>query len=259
MDINGLGTIYEIVKSSDLLPEQEGTLFSIIQNTPFIDGEKCLPYEISFDDVDAYGFLYSHFHNKFAISIPHDKWSEFNICVQQNTLCTETGKIISSDTEVDHVGDLSQFKGTWFEELIPIVTYSNSAEFIEYFYATYSKVTLSATSISYLQNLSFGKLRRLQRSLDILEKYCSDNWKFGNMNHSIINDLGLNARPESTSTMQQYGDQRVFKNEKEENETFSIHFDISEGERAYIKGVSDEKSIFVAYIGVHLSTKKFPK
>ena len=259
IDVNGLGTIYEIVKASGLNDEQESALFSIIQNTPYIDEGECISYEIHYNNQETSGFLYSHFHNKIAISIPHNNWSNFEIVVNQQLLCNETGEILNNDVTVRHIGDLSLFNNTWFESLIPVVSYNNVSEFIQFYQETYSKVILSTSSIDYLKNLNIGKLRRLQRSLDILEVYCNEKWRFGTLKHSIINDIGLVIRPESTSTMQQYGDQRVFRNESNENEQFSIHFDISDSERAYIKGISSEKTIFIPYIGTHLSTKKFPK
>ncbi|MGI2227745.1 hypothetical protein [Shewanella frigidimarina] len=259
ININGLGTIYEIVKSSSLSCEQESALFSIIQNTPYIDDGECIFYEIHYNSKETYGFLYSHYHKKIAISIPHNNWSDFDITVNRQSLCCETEKILSDDTTIRHIGDLNLLKGTWFESLIPIASYNNVKEFVEYYTATYLKVILSTSSIDFLKNLNIGKLRRLQRSLDILEMYCNEKWKFGGLKHSVINDIGLVIRPESSSTMQQYGEQRIFKNETGENEIFSIHFDISDSERAYIKGISHNKSIFVAYIGPHLSTKKFPK
>jgi hypothetical protein len=259
IDINGLGTIYNIVKASGLLPEQESTLFAVIQNTPYIDEGKCIPYEVTYKGKETYGFLFSHFYDQIAISIPHDNWKKFDICVQKNLICEDTDQIICNDTSIRHIGDLAKYEDTWFKSLIPVISYSDPNEFAQYITDTYSKLSLSDTSLEYLQNLNIGKLRRLQRSLDILELYCNEYWKFGNLQHSIINDLGLNTRPESTSTMQLYGDQRIFRNEADTNETFTIHFDVSGGERAYIKGVSGEKSVFIAYIGAHLSTKKFPK
>ena len=254
-----MGTIYEIVKASNLNCEQESALFSIIQNTPYIDAGEYISYEIYYKSKEACGFLYSHFYDEIAISIPHSTWSDFDITVNRQVVCSDTGEILSDDTTIKHIGDLSLLKDTWFESLIPIVSYNNANEFVQYYEDTYSKVKLSTSSISYLKNLNVGKLRRLQRSLDILEMYCNEKWKFGALKHSIINDIGLVIRPESRSTMQQYGDQRMFRNERDENELFSIHFDISDSERAYVKGISSDKSIFIAYIGTHLSTKKFRK
>ncbi|MCU8004384.1 hypothetical protein [Shewanella sp. SM96] len=258
-NINGLGTIYDIVNDSELNVSQKSTMFSILQNTPYIDDGECIPYEIFYKDIGTYGFLYSHFHDAIAISIPHDTWSDFDVIVNQQELCNVTGDILSNDVAIKHIGDLNLLKGTWFEGLIPIVSYSNAEEFIQYYEDTYSKVKLSTSSIAYLKNLNIGKLRRLQRSLDILESYCNTKWLFGSLKHSMINDMGLVIRPESKSTMELYGEQRLFKNEENISECFSIHFDISDGERAYIKGITNNRSIFIAYIGTHLSTKQFPK
>jgi hypothetical protein len=258
ININGLGNIYEIVKSLGFTNDQEGALFGIIQNTPFVDDGQLPSCDVLFNQTQAYGLRYSIVHGNAAISIPHVNWSEFTINVVEQNICLETQQIISTDTQIKHIGDLNTYQGTWLEALIPIARFANPEEFITFCKHEYTRITLSDISLDYLQRLNLGRLLKLKRSFDILEEYCIEYWTFGGIKHSVINDLGLNARPESSTTMQKYGDQRKFKNEMDEVETFSIHFDVSESERAYFKGVKEDFSIYIAYIGNHLSTKKFP-
>lgn len=258
-NINGLGNIYEIVKSLGFTKEQEGALFGIIQNTPFIDEGQLPPCDVLFNQTQAYGLRYSLVHGKAAISIPHTNWSKFTINVVEQNICLQTQQIINRNAQVKHIGNLKAYQGTWLEALIPVSGFSDLKDFIAFCHKEYTKITLSDISLEYLKNLNLGRLLKLKRSFDILEKYCIDYWKFGSIKHSVINDLGLNARPESSTTMQMFGEQRNFKNEVGEVETFTIHFDVSESERAYLKGVNEDCSIYIAYIGNHLSTKKFPK
>ncbi|MDW1974401.1 hypothetical protein [Vibrio sp. Vb1980] len=258
LNINGIGNIHDIIKKSDLKDDDERALLSIIQNTPYIDEEAIHPYQITYSDIDAHGLTYAYSKDIASISIPGADWDRFFINAKKISI-TDNAELKEEFITIKHLGNLKEIQGSWLEELIPIASYSNQEEFLEYIETQYLKIIISKDCIDSIKGLTLPKVRKLDRSLEILNNYCTSNWKVGKLRYSSISELGLHVRPESDSTLQQYSEQRTFKNEDGDKEVFSLHFDISEGERAYIKGVVTDKSIFIPYIGKHLSTKKFPK
>lgn len=63
--------------------------------------------------------------------------------------------------------------------------------------------------------------------------------------------------PESLTTMQQYGDQRVFRDMNGNPSTFELHARLHSGFRIYIRELRAEYRIQIGYIGPHLPTRKY--
>ncbi|CAK1803518.1 conserved hypothetical protein [Vibrio crassostreae] len=258
LNINEIGNIHEIINKSNLKEDQEIALLSIIQNTPYIDEEAIEPYQITYNDVDAHGLSYAYRKDLASISIPCSNWCNFSVSANKISI-SDDDEIEEESIVIKHLGDLSAVQGSWLEPFIPETSYSNQEEFLEYIATQYPRVVISEDCKNSIKGLTATKIRKLDRSIDILNKYCISHWKVGKLRYSAIAELGLHLRPESESTLQQFGEQRVFLNEDGDTEQFSLHFDISEGERAYIKGITEDKNIFISKICNHLSTKKFRK
>jgi hypothetical protein len=93
------------------------------------------------------------------------------------------------------------------------------------------------------------ELRTIFEKLNILDNYLSttEQLDFDNLNFEIS--------PESTSTMQQYGNLRKFKLPNGDTETFTLHIKLS-NLRIHIFPTNKGKC-YIGYIGKHLPTKKF--
>ncbi|EQC1055765.1 hypothetical protein ACY2HK_002481 [Providencia rettgeri] len=258
-DITANSNLYDIINNSSLCIENKGILFSIIQNTPFIEEFDLTDIQIKYNDTYAYGLAYAHLKDIPSISIPNHPWLEFLITAQKEYL-TSQAHLEREIVNIKHIGDLNKCnKPSWFTQILPNSYYSNSDEFINFCNKNFLRVQISSDSLNSIKQLPLDKLIKMERSFQILNNYCEEYWKFGNLRSTVICDLGLHLRPDSEITMNKYGEQRDFKNEINETERFTLHFDVSEGERSYIKGLTQEKKIFVAYVGAHLSTKKHPK
>jgi len=250
--------LYELIGNSELSPENKTILFSIIQNTPFIEEMEVSDFQVKYNDIDAYGLTYAHLNDIPSISIPQHPWLDFIITAQKEYL-NSSADLMCDAVHIKHIGDLNNSHDSWLSELLPTVYYTNSNEFLDFCDIRFSRIQISDESIKSIEALPLDKIIKMERSFKILNDYCENYWKFGSLRSSAICELGLHLRPESDTTMQMYGEQRNFKNENGITEQCTLHFDVSEGERSYIKGLTQEKKIFIAYVGPHLSTKKFPK
>jgi hypothetical protein len=63
--------------------------------------------------------------------------------------------------------------------------------------------------------------------------------------------------PESQTTMEQYGDQRVFRDRNGNPATFELHARLHSGCRIHLRELSAECRIEIGYIGQHLPTRRF--
>lgn len=90
------------------------------------------------------------------------------------------------------------------------------------------------------------KLRNLQE--------VAANWKAGPFLHEQIEGK---ARQDSETTMQKYGAERKFLCSDDVRRTFCWHISLPSGWRLYYEPNPQNHSIFVGYIGQHLSTVKF--
>ncbi|MBU4682936.1 hypothetical protein KC222_13065 [Cedecea davisae] len=257
-DIIGCGNLFETIKESELNFEDKAVLYSIIQNTPFIEEVDLSEIQIQYNYIDSHGLTYAYVKDAPSISIPVHPWLDFMVDAEKQFINAD-GNIDSEIVSIKHVGDLNNPNNSWLSALLPDEYYSNSAEFITFCEERFERINISSSSLESISILTLEKIKKLERSFTILNEYCLTHWKFGSLRSSSITDMGLHVRPDSEITMQMYGEQRFFRNENNTAEQFTLHFDVSEGERAYIKGLTDDKTIFVAYVGPHLSTKKFPK
>lgn len=256
--IDDNSNLYDLITNCELSHENKTILFSIIQNTPFIEEMELSDFQIKYNDIDAYGLTYAHLNDIPSISIPQHPWFEFIIAAQKEYLNTNADLVLDT-VQIKHIGDLKNSHGSWFADLLPDVYYTNSNEFLDFCDSRFARIQLSNESVKAIKALPLEKIIKMERSFQILNDYCENYWKFGSLRSSAICELGLHLRPESDTTMQMFGEQRNFKNEEGITEQFTLHFDVSEGERSYLKGLTQAKEIFIAYVGPHLSTKKFPK
>jgi len=245
-------TFNDIIQNSTLDEIEIKVLFSHINDMPYIDDT--YPDKLLYQGNDGFGLTDSYYSNIPCISIPTNvSWDSFIITADELDI-SEDGLILSKPVEVLNIGNLDNYQGTWFEELIPL-RYSNINEFIEYIVSAYMNVVISNATIDFLRmNQSQTIMGKFESSVEKLNKYCSQYWKRENVMWNQIKDLGLNVRPESTQTLQKFGHERRFKNENNSNEQFSYHFDMPNANRAYVKPLTEDKKFFIANIVSHLNT-----
>lgn len=105
--------------------------------------------------------------------------------------------------------------------------------------------------LSKIGNSSF--FNQIVEKLKELDKV-SAKWLAGEFNYRMVNrDYALVVSPESEITMENYSNQRVFALPNGERKTFELH--IKAGDlRFHFFPDNETKSIYVGYIGPHLST-----
>lgn len=250
--------LFELFQSSGLDREKVTTLYSSIQNAPFIEGAQDLDFEIFHQNNKAVGFEHSHQTKIPTISFPATEWNSFLISADKTSICPKTEELLKSIISIEHLGNLDDYADSWFSLFVKEdVNYKTPEEFLLFASEAFPRVIFSDSSKEALRNLDTSKLTKLERSISILNTYCLNHWRFGCLRKSAVQDLGLFLRDESDTTMQKYSQERRFQNEMNEAEIFSLHFDVSDGERAYLKPLNETRSVFISYIGPHLRTKKF--
>ncbi len=93
------------------------------------------------------------------------------------------------------------------------------------------------------------ELRTIFEKLNVLDNYLANNTQLN------FDDLNLDISPESSSTMQKYGNLRQFRLLNGDIETFTLHIKLS-NLRIHIFP-NNKGKCYIGYIGKHLPTKKF--
>ena len=203
---------------------------------------------------------YAHSLNGALFSIPsHSEWDKFEVQMDHRDMDT-SGLLSDVPVMVNNLGDLSlNFAGTWLEPLIPNNTVESPQQLLELIEKNCSSIILSKISIDYIKRLggTLGILNKIYDSCTKMQEYCVDVWQFGELRKAHLRDLGLIIKDESDSTMDKYGSERDFTNQDGNTERFRLHFNIDDGDRAYISGISASKTIYIAYMGRHLRTHLF--
>ncbi|EOX3333845.1 hypothetical protein ACPFTV_000743 [Vibrio cholerae] len=252
---NGLGTTYDLLKDSKLEKDELDHFKSIIVNSPFSSKIQSNEDEYTFNSYETKGFQYSVINNIRSISIPGPCWSKYNYTVVKTSICSTTTNIITSYISFEHLGDLNSIQGTWLQHCLPVTTFTNAREFLANIPQKYPDVILSTNAQNGLTSFNQGKLNQLERAMSIFQQYCKNYWN-GTFRMQAITKLGVAIKDETKQTMAKYGNQRIFENENGQNEIIQLHFNISEDFRGNIKPTNNKK-IYIAYLGPHLSTVKF--
>jgi len=240
----------EFIELSTLDEIEKKVFYSQINNIPFV--QEHYVDKLKYGSEDALGLTDAYYTEIPSISLDSQKeWSSFKIEADELNL-NVYGGIDTNSVEIRNIGDLSHYKDTWLEELIPS-RYTSPEEFVIYMERTYSNILFSE-DVKYflLKNTSTTVCNKFEASIEKLNRYCIEYWKRNNVMWLQIRELGLTVRPESKQTMSAYGNQRLFKNETGSTEEFSYHFDVPGTRRAYIKSLDSSKKFFVAAIVYHL-------
>lgn len=120
-----------------------------------------------------------------------------------------------------------------------------------------------------LKNWSIGEteLKQVKNSLFLLDEFCN-KWNegcFKNYSHKDLRDLGLkrdlrlnvSGESETVNNNPEMRNEREFSLPNGERKFFENHIKFNNGIRIYFYHNTDEKRIYIGYIGKHLSTKKF--
>ncbi|MFW9735056.1 hypothetical protein V3H21_02000 [Vibrio parahaemolyticus] len=252
---NGLGTAYDLLKDSSLGKEELDHFKSIIVNAPFSSSIQSDGDQYTFNSVDTKGMQYSVINRVRIISIPGTAWAQYSYTVDKTSICPTSANFITTPVSIEHLGDLNNTQGTWLQQYLPVTTFTNARTFLANIPQKYPKVILSEKAKTGLAGFNQGKLSQLERAMSIFQKYCDEKWK-DTFKRQAITRLGVAIKDESSKTMEKYGNQRNFLNENGQKEIIQLHFNISEDFRGNIKP-TDDKKIYIAYLGPHLSTVKF--
>lgn len=259
--INGKSFL-DHIDDSGLAPDNRGSLLSTIQETPFLDElqQNKLDAELYYDNANAVGGAYAY-HLKHAIfSIPSNaEWNKYNVIMDKRELDSKGDFLISSVT-VYNLGSIESedYEGSWVSELIGNQRITSTEVLMDLIEKECPHIVLSDIAVDYITKLGnvLGTINRIFDQFTVLEKYCVNHWHDGDLIRSHISDCGLILKDESSSTMKKYGKERQFKNHLNKTTTYRFHYNVTEGDRAYIGGINDEKKIFISYMGKHLKTVK---
>ncbi|MDA0695984.1 MAG: hypothetical protein O2793_06130 [Proteobacteria bacterium] len=235
-----------------------------IVNVPFIDEIiNNLNLEVFVENDNFQGFKIVYEDHDFALKsfFTEELWEDFTINCEVEKL-NNNAEIERIDSQINNIGNLKNInEQTWIYPFLlnlSLELFTTEISFLK-------NIVLSESVIqsikSYGNNLSL--LGSLLDSLQILDGYCSNFWKFGEIRLSLIKELGVTTiKPESNETLKKFGSERKFTDVdgKKSKYPFTVHFNLPDDKRCYIKGFVDEsgiRKIFVAYVGKHLRTVKF--
>ncbi|WJV53613.1 hypothetical protein PCO85_21110 [Prodigiosinella aquatilis] len=253
----------EHINNSKLEKDNQGVLLSTIQETPFLEElqQQTLDHELYFNEDQSIGGAYAYFLNNAFLSIPSaEEWDKFSIEMQKKEI-NDNGELTATTVQVLNLGELNaeNYKDSWVLALIEDSDISTPEQLFQRLDSDCQSIILSECAIDFI-NRTGGNLSILNKIYELschLNSYCTDVWKFGEIRRSHIIQKGVMLKDESEPTMQQYGDERIFRNHVGKSQQYRLHFNITDSIRGYIGGISDERKIFIAYLGNHLRTVRF--
>ncbi|HDL7425654.1 TPA: hypothetical protein PXN54_004453 [Yersinia enterocolitica] len=251
------------INNSELEKDSQGVLLSTIQETPFLEElqQNTLEHELYFNENQSIGGAYAYFLNNALFSIPStDEWDNFSIEMQKQEI-NDGGDLTTTSVQVLNLGELDtdSYKRSWVFALIENDEILSPDQLLQRLERDCPSIILSEHAIAFI-NQTGGNLSILNKIYELscyLNSYCTDIWKFGEIRRSHIIEKGVMLKDESETTMQQYGDERIFRNHIGGTQQYRFHFNITDSIRAYIGGISDERKIYLAYLGNHLRTVRF--
>jgi hypothetical protein len=232
---------------------ERNVIFNEIHSSPFID--ETHEYSLYWEEKCALGLAESYYTNIPSVSIDSEKpWDSYLIELQKETLSAD-GDLLYSSHEIKNIGLLKNLENTWFESLIPNVPVTLRA-FTEYLTNTYENVSLAPDVLNYLRlNPTTSVFNKIERAISALDGYAVKYWKRDAVMWSAFNkEYSVKVRPETDKTLSKHGDCRHFVNEEGNKELYSLHFDMPNAHRGYLKEIKATKKIFISTIVPHLPT-----
>ncbi|MDM1249941.1 hypothetical protein HXZ77_02070 [Acinetobacter johnsonii] len=246
---------------------QEYLLYQI-SNAPFLDefedNDELLSLEYKYKEKECYGFAIAHQEilktekdHKVASFSSHNEWECFNISVNFTT----DGNL--QDYPINHLGDTkttANLEQSWLWREIQKRLEVIDTESLILNIQRLAYISLSDRAIDDIrsrgQDLIF--INKINDFLSKINSFCIESWQENkDINWSLLmKKKAIRVRPESEGTLKNYASERIEKNEKGENEVFSLHLDVrGTAEKMYLKTVNESRKVFVGFITTkHLTT-----
>lgn len=251
--------------------ELQDYLLLQISNAPFLEefeeNEELLSLEYKHKGTECYGFAIAHQETlkkqkdqKVASFSSHNEWDYFNISVN----FTIDGDL--NDYQINHLGDTkttANLEQSWLWEEIQRRLEVIDTESLIANIQRLSHICLSDRAINDIRSRGEDSvfINKVNNFLSKINSFCTESWeKNKDVNWSLLmKKKAIRVRPESDGTLKNYASERTEKNEKGENEVFSLHLDVrGTAEKMYLKTVNESRKIFVGFITTkHLNTMNY--
>lgn len=220
--------------------------------------EDCLETDVLHENVSGKGLTVAYLTENPVISLnSNSKWvpSELDVLVRKlkndgsaeiNFLDVE-GSLLNFSTDENLKLNIDKLIQLARDKFKSVEDFWNHKEKI------FPKIEFAPSFKDDLNGIGFNNLLfdQIISSLSRLNDYCN-NWSDGPCR--ICQDLP-NVSGESASTMQQFGSERVFKDELGKDVTCEIHSRLTPGAvRLHFCPLESQKKIFVGYVGPKLSS-----
>ncbi|WP_373350758.1 hypothetical protein [Acinetobacter bereziniae] len=240
-----------------------------ISNAPFLeefeDNAELLSLEYKYNEKECYGFAIAHQEilktekdHKVASFSSHNEWECFNISVN----FTIDGNL--QEYDIQHLGDTksaANLEQSWlWQEIQSRLEVKDLESLIENIQRL-PHILLSTKAIDDIKSRGGDSIfiNKINDFLIKINDFCIESWQGNNdINWSLLmKKKGIRVRPESEGTLSKYASERTEKNEKGENEVFSLHLDVRDtAEKMYLKTINQSRKIFVGFITTkHLRIK----
>jgi hypothetical protein len=203
---------------------------------------------------ESIGLLLCALSNRIAVTLSADTVWDRDRIVVDIALESAAGESRSESREFDHVSRalhapriIERTRATTLHSLNPVDFWSRKGELFPHllFGREVEKQILRCGP-----DVFQSAMMRLQE-LD----FAASRWR--NIGGGVPPYLSR-VTGESESTMNKYGNERVFQDSNGAHATFELHARIAEGCRIHLIEHPADKAIEVGYIGPHLSTSDFP-
>jgi len=208
---------------------------------------------------NAIGMGVASLLNGLGVSfLSEDAWNQTNIEIRVLTELFSGEEAITQDESVSvrHVS-LSNHLDVhkqWIKESLAINPIGGK-EIWDRRKEWFSKLDFCEKTEAQLSKLPHEMLSPVTEHLTGLQRYC-ENWSSGNFDKSQFPTNRV--APETTITLQKYGEERTFKCPDEIKRTFSWHLKLTPSTwRIYFEPMPATNRMIIGYIGSHLNTANF--
>ncbi|MDV7514193.1 hypothetical protein R4534_11675 [Acinetobacter baumannii] len=252
----------DILIGSDVVDKElQDYLLLQISNAPFLeefeDNENLLSLDYKYNGKECYGFAIAHQEllktekdHVVASFTSHDEWKIFNISVN----FTIDGNLHSYP--ISHLGDFkitTNLEQSWLWKEIQSRLEVNDIDSLIANIQRLPHILISDKAIDDIRSRGEDSIfiNKINDFLNKINSFCSESWQENNdISWSLLmKRKGIRVRPESEATLNNYASERTEKNEKGENEVFSLHLDVrGTAEKMYLKTINQTRKIFVGFI-----------
>lgn len=243
-------------RNDEAVSREERTFFrSLTSKSPYmVDSselsQESLGYSCLYKEKNADGFRAAWVLDGVCLSFDTDKeWSNPHIEAELEYIDEENMDIHSKKIKICHVSSSNHIPvhKDWIEERNKIsdlvINDKGVCEHLEY-------LVFCRPAAKFINDLSPNDPRFKQ----LISKLHTINKKMREWEGEFNSDgLPFKIRNESGPTLDAYGEERTILGPDSTYKTYSLHFDINPGAcRGYVQFSSQEKKVYVGYIGKHL-------